>query len=103
MKLTFDGVIEQLNEQHYVHPENILASALKRKVWIAEWHLPGCLSESQDICTAKGDVIECALTFADSPHGMKTALRKYGRFDGNTEMYGTVINTAEQHRLCDIL
>lgn len=103
MKLTFEEAIERSGDGHFVKRQDVQAKALKRKVWIAEWHIPGCLSESQDVCLTKADAIESALMMADSPRGMKTSLIKYGRFDCRTEMYGYVINTVSSCRLVDIL
>lgn len=87
-KLTFDEAMERLNDQRYIKASDVLASALSRKVWLAEWHYPGCLSESQNICTSKEDAIESACFYYDDsengiPRGMITSLRKYGRFDKN--------------------
>ena len=106
-KLTFDEAMEKLNDKRYVKASDILASALSRKVWAAEWHIPGCLSESQNYCTSKKDAIESALMYAEGengyPRGMKTALIKYGRFDHCTDMYGDVITTIYKLRLSDLL
>lgn len=103
MKLTFEEALDRLGDGRFVPPDGVQARALNRKVWIAEWHIPGCLSESQDVCLSKKDAIESALMMADSPRGMKTSLVKYGRFDCRTEMYGYVINTVSSCRLADIL
>ena len=103
MKLTFEEALEDIGDGRFVKWQDVQARALKRKVWIAEWHLPGCLSESYDVCLSKADAIESALMMADSPRGMKTSLVKYGRFDCRTEMYGYVINTVSSRRLVDIL
>ena len=103
MKLTFEEALERLGDGGFVRPDGVQARALKRKVWIAEWHIPGCLSESQDMCPSRKEAIESALMLADSPRGMKTTLTTYGRFDCRTEMYGYVINTVSSCRLVDIL
>lgn len=107
MKLTFDEVIEMLDEERFVNVNNVQAKALARKVYLAEWHLPGCLSESQSICTTKEDAIGCACFFAEGeegiPRGMKTALRRCGRFDTDSELYGRCINTVNKVTLSDLL
>lgn len=102
-KLTFDDVMEMIAEERQIDRANVSAKALQRTVWVAEWHVPGCLSESRSYCTTKKDAIESALMMADSPRGMKTSLQKYGRFDCHTEMFGTVINTVENYKLSDII
>lgn len=101
MKLNFDEAMQAIDEQ-CLYSNQVKASALRRKVWIAEWHLPGCLSESRAVCLTKKDAIESALSMADSPRGMKTSLQKYGRFDCKTDLYGYVINTVTQCRFGDL-
>lgn len=105
-KLNFEEALERINDGLYVSRSNVLSTALSRKLWLAEWHLPGCLSESQCYCLTKSDAIESALFFAETengpPRGMKTSLNKYGRFDGHSELYGDVITTVSQCRLSDI-
>ena len=90
--LSFEAVLEKLQEERWVKAEGVPASVRKRKIWVAEWHFPGCLSESQAICLSKKDAIDAACSYAedefgDPPRGMKTALRKWERFDGKA--YGT--------------
>lgn len=103
MKLTFDDAIERINDGLIIKDSDIQAKALSRFVWVAEWHIPGCLSESFSICTSKADAIDTALTFADSPRGMKTALQKHGRFDSDSPIYGLCVNTISKQRLIDLL
>lgn len=105
-KLDFNSALEKINDGFTVRHSEVYAKALNRKIWIAEWHLPGCLSESQSICLNKSDAIESALIFAETengpPRGMKTRLQKDGRFDSRSELYGYVITTVSQCRLSDI-
>jgi len=111
MKMTFDEVLERLADERQVLPEDVQARALLRRVWIAEWHLPGCLSESSSVCRTKEEAIETALMYAEGsgkdefgpPRGMKTALEKTGFFQHKTGLYGYVNTTVEAHRLRDIL
>ncbi len=107
MKLAFDTVLQHLADDRRVKASDVLAHALKRKVWVAEWHMPGCLSESQSICVSKLDAVEEGLRFADGddgpPRGMKTALIRDGVFQHRTPMFGDVITTVEQHTLADLL
>jgi len=102
-KLTFDEALEALGDERRIKAEDVLASALKRKVWIAEWHIPGCLPESSTICTSKADAIQQARSYADGTEarGMATALRKHGFFQHKTEMYGYVNTTITQQWLSD--
>jgi len=103
-KLTFDEALERIHEQRPVKSSDVLASALQRKVWVAEWHVPGCLSETFDVCLTKKDAIATACGYADgASRGMKTALRKYGRFDSESPLFGRCINTIEQRTLADLL
>lgn len=106
MKLDFNSTLEKINDGFTVRHSDVSTKALNRKIWIAEWHIPGCLSESQSICLNKSDAIACALFFAETengpPRGMKTNLNKYGRFDSHSELYGDVITTISQCRLSDI-
>lgn len=106
-KLNFDDVMELIGNERTVDSKDVLSSALNRTVWIAEWHIPGCISESRQYCTSKKDAIESALMMANDEEngnrGMKTNLRKYGRHDSKTEMYGTVINTVSKYKLSDII
>lgn len=107
MKLTFDEVMEKISDERMVDINHVSAKALQRKVWIAEWHIPGCVSESRMHCTTKKEAIDCALSMANDEEkgnrGMKSSLQKYGRFDNDTKMYGRVINTVSCHTLRDIL
>ena len=82
-KLTFDDALQAINEERRIDSSDVQARALKRKVWIAEWHLPGCLSESFSVCLTKRHAIETALSMAEGaegpPRGMLADLRAYGR------------------------
>lgn len=106
-KLTFEEVLERINEERPVSRSDVRADALRRKIWIAEWHVPGCLSESSAVCLTKRDAIETACQFAESedgiPRGMRTALEKYGRFDSQSPIFGTCVNTVTRATLADIL
>jgi hypothetical protein len=109
IKLTFDEALERINEERPVYAHEVLASALRRKVWVAEWHIPGCLSESRSYCLTKADAIEAAVDYAhspgidDPPRGMKTALRKAGFCSHHTEMFGRVNTTVDRWILEDLL
>ncbi len=84
-KLTFDEALQRIDDQCSVHSADVQARALRRMVWVAEWHLPGCLSESFSVCTTKRDAIDCALSMAEgaegAPRGMRADLMRHGRSD----------------------
>lgn len=84
-KLNFADALERLNDGYSVRASEVQSRALQRFVWVAEWHIPGCLSESQAYCLTKGDAIESALSMAagseGAPRGMKRDLIRYGMSD----------------------
>ena len=106
-KLNFEEALERINYGLSVSRHDVLSTALSRKLWIAEWHIPGCSSESQCFCLTKSDAIDAACLMAEdengTPYGMKTALRKHGRFDCETGLYGYVINTVDRVSLSEII
>lgn len=106
MKLTFDQALEAINDGRNIKIGSVQAQALRRKIWVASWGLPGCLAESVDVCITKTDAIDSACSMAEGedgvPRGMKTALAKTGRFESKSPLYGICINTIEQQNLSDI-
>jgi hypothetical protein len=107
MKLTYDEVIERLNNERSVDRDEVKKSALLRKVWVAAWGLPGCLYENRAICRTKTDAIRAALFMAESengpPRGMWTALFKYGHFQIYSPIYGHLDNVIYQETLGEML
>lgn len=108
-KLTFDEALQRINDECSVHHADVQARALRRRVWIAEWHLPGCLSESFSVCLTKRDAIESALSMAEGaegpPRGMRADLQRYGRSNRTASdawAHGA-ITTIERRTLADIL
>lgn len=85
MKLSFYEALQAINDGQSVHSADVQARALRRRIWVAEWHLPGCLSESFSVCLTKRDAIESALSMAAGtegpPRGMLADLQRYGRSD----------------------
>lgn len=107
-KLTYEEVMEKLNDERIVKAKDVPANVQCRVVWIAEWHLPGCMSESQSLCTTKAEAINAcramaANEFGCSPRGMLKAMQKFERFDSESEVYGTCINTVSKHTLAEFL
>ena len=80
-KLNFDEALERLNDERCLDSSDVQARALNRVVWVAEWHIPGCMSESQCFSLTKSDAIESALSMADSPRGMRADLLRWGQSD----------------------
>ena len=108
-KLTFDEALQRINDECSVHPADVQARALRRRVWVAEWHLPGCLSESFSVCLTKRDAIESALSMAEdadgAPRGMRADLQRSGWSDrvAPDAWACGAITTIERRTLADIL
>lgn len=85
MKLSFYEALQAINDSQSLNYQDVQARALRRMVWVAEWHIPGCLSESFSVCTTKRDAIERALSMAEgelgAPRGMRADLERFGRSD----------------------
>ena len=109
MKLTFDEALDRINDERSIGASEVQARALQRYIWIAEWHFPGCLSESRAYCLTKADAIESALDFASGedgpPRGMLADLQRYGISDRTAPDAWArgAIMTIERVRLRDIL
>lgn len=108
MKLSFDETLERLSDERAVYRHEVAASALRRKVWVAEWHIPGCLSETRSICTTKADAVQAGLDFASNevdhfPRGLRSALERDGYFQHHTELFGTVATSIERMTLGDLV
>lgn len=104
-KLSFDEALQAINDGRYIRAENVQSKALARKIWIAEWHIPGCLSESQSYSTRKCDALAEALEMCDHARGAASDLRKYGRTDKVSPgaYVSTAITTISQFTLGGIL
>lgn len=81
MKLNFDEALELIGEGRSVDADNVQTRALSRRVWVAEWHVPGCLSESFSACATRAAAIECALDMCGNVRGALSDLIKHGRTD----------------------
>ena len=108
-KLSFSDALQRINDELPVHRNDVQAAALRRRIWIAEWHLPGCISESFSVCLTKSDAIECALSMAEgaegAPRGMRADLIRYGRSDrvAPDAWARGAITTIERRTLASIL
>ncbi len=104
--LDFDEVLEKLGDGMTVKRDEIPLHVLRRAVWVAEWHIPGCLSESWNVTTTKDSAIQSALSMAETengpPRGMKSALRTHGTFLHLTPLYGSVYTTVKKMQLRDL-
>lgn len=82
MKLDFNSALSRISDGFSVKSADVLARALPRVIWVAEWHLPGCCSESQTLALSKHEAILCALSMAEGadgpPRGMRSDLHRYG-------------------------
>jgi hypothetical protein len=108
-KLNYDEAIERLNDERHVSADEVLAHAKERVVWVAEWHLPGCMSESWVCVRRKLDAIEAALGMAAGeagpPRGMLDDLRHTGRSRKTAPdaMFKGAITTITRTTLGDLL
>lgn len=102
-QLSFDEALDAIGDGRQV--ENVHPKALQRKIWVAEWHIPGCLSESFSILTTKKDAIACALEFCGNVRGARADLTRYGRTDRvSPDAYVSMaITTVEKRTLGDLL
>lgn len=105
MKLDFEEALELISYGRSVDASEVKARALTRRVWAAEWHTPGCLSESFSVCTTRALAIECALDMCGNIRGALSDLLKHGRTDRiSPDSYvGTAIITVYPETLGEIL
>ncbi len=109
MKLSFYEALQAINDGQSLNYQDVQARALRRLVWVAEWHIPGCLSESFSVCLTKSDAIDCALSMAEgadgAPRGMRADLQRYGRSNRTAPDAWArgAITTIERRTLADIL
>lgn len=104
-KWNFEEALEHINEERAMLRADVSVAALRRKVWVAEWHIPGCLSESRGTYLTKEDAVQAGADFAGGTdcHGIKAALRRSGFFQHKTDLYGYVNTTVERLTLGDLL
>lgn len=107
-KLDFEDACQALNEQRSIDREQVQARALRRVVWVYEWHLPGCTSESWGISLTKADAVDSALQLAEGadgpPRGMRADLIRSGRSDRTAPDAWArgAITTIERRTLADL-
>ena len=103
-KLTFDEAIELINDQRSVSRDNVQSAALRRTIWIAEWHIPGCLSESQGYSLTKRDAIAEALEMCGHVRGAAADLKRYGRTDrvADDAYVSMAVTTVSRATLADL-
>jgi hypothetical protein len=79
--LTYDEVMDRLNDERSVKRDEVDPKALTRKVWVSGNGSPGCLYDNgPNYHRTKEDAIaSCAFVF-DEYKGVVTALRKYHRW-----------------------
>lgn len=78
-KLTYDDVIDAINDERTIKRDDVLLSALTRTVWMSRNGLPGYMPNSQGVNRTKRDAIESCVFIAgdDAPRGFASRLRKY--------------------------
>lgn len=107
-KLDFSEALQALADEQRITADEVQSRALARKVWVYEWHLPGCISESFGVTATKRDAIESALSMAEGmdgpPRGMRADLMRYGRSDRTAPDAWArgAITTIERRRLADL-
>lgn len=108
-KLTFDKALQRIADGRYPAASEVQARALQRKIWLYEWHLPGCISESWGVTDCKRNAIACALELAAGeagpPRGMRADLMKWGTSNraAPDAWAREAITTIKRRRLSDIL
>lgn len=107
-KLDFSEALQALADEQHITADEVQARALQRVVWVYEWHLPGCISESWGVVTTKRDALESALSLAEGaegpPRGMRADLVRHGRSDrvAPGAWARGAITTIERRRLADL-
>ena len=86
-KMEFDEVMEKINDGCRIHPKDVAAATLRRRVWCVGIGQPGCLFDSFNVCASKRGAIESAMFMAGDgengpPRGMLKALKHSGIFYG---------------------
>lgn len=77
-KLTFNEVMERMNDERVVKRDDIQASALIRRVYTVLYSAPGCLPDNHAVFTARRDALCYAreLYAEDAPRGFMAQLRR---------------------------
>ena len=44
-KLTFNQALAHIGDECSIDANDVQTRALQRKIWVAEWHIPGCMSD----------------------------------------------------------
>lgn len=104
-KLNFSDALERISEQRSIDASEVQTRALRRAVWVAEWHIPGCMPKSFVVSLTKRDALADALSMCGGARGAASDLRKHGRTDRvSPDAYASMaITTIEKRRLGDLL
>jgi len=102
-KLTFDQALERIGDERSIERADVLASALKRKIWCGSWHAPGCMSDHNWTCETRAGCIDVAIQLyaEDAPRGFISALKRDGIAGTDAQGYYRV--SIERNTLADIL
>jgi len=103
--ISFSEALDAISDERSIDANEVQARALQRAIWVAEWHIPGCLSESFSVCLTRADAIDTALEFCGHVRGAKSDLQRYGRTDRvSPDAYVSMaITTIEKRTLGDLL
>lgn len=85
-KLTYNQAMQRLHDERTIDCDDVLASALKRKVWIGMASFPGCLPESLYYGETKESVIE-GLAGGDDDFRGRSNLRKHHHHEQRGMIY----------------
>jgi hypothetical protein len=79
--VNYEQALDLINQGAQVARADVQGRDLDRVIWVAEWHEPGCWSESVGYGASKADAISTALSFfgEDIPRGALSDLRHHGR------------------------
>ena len=108
-KMSYEMALDAINDGRLIRVADVQSRALKRRVWVAESHIPGCMSESQSYCRTKRDAINTALSMAEGedgpPRGMRAELEKIGRSERTApdDYVNCAITTVYALTLSDLL
>jgi hypothetical protein len=102
-KLNFDQALERIGDDLPIERADVLASALKRKVWCGYYLAPGCLPDHRWYdTTARGCIEQAIEIYADdAPPGFRSGLRHSHCATTDAQRYYRV--SIERNTLADIL
>lgn len=73
-KLTYDEAMQHINEERILDADDVLASALRRKVWVGMACYPGCLPEQRVYADTKARAVESLVGYDEDFRGKNELL-----------------------------